>query len=75
MIVRGKSGRATGAPYKPNLTEPDSHELRFLGADPETPGLIFAQLVAALFSPSRSTAALDRDDRIHARAIVRRMAG
>ena len=25
MIVRGKSGRATGAPYKPNLTEPDSH--------------------------------------------------
>jgi len=29
MIVRGKSGRATGAPYKPNLTEPDSHEQRF----------------------------------------------
>jgi hypothetical protein len=25
MIVRGKPGRATGAPYKPNLTEPDTH--------------------------------------------------
>ena len=25
MIVRGKSGRGTGEPYKPNLTEPDTH--------------------------------------------------
>jgi hypothetical protein len=26
-MLRGKSGRATGAPYEPDLTEPDTHYL------------------------------------------------
>ena len=37
MMLRGKSGRLTRRQYPPNLTEPDSHEARYLLRHRATP--------------------------------------
>jgi hypothetical protein len=54
MIVRRKSGRGTGAPYQPNLTELDSHVSGFSFAVP-TPLYVLnlnAVAVVALVAPA-----------------------
>jgi len=50
-MLRGKSGRATSAPYEPDLTEPDTHygcNLRVVAPRVNTEDLIDANGVAEI---------------------------